>query len=201
MNLIAVILGYYEFDLLERIRDGGIYCYQEAEFNDLIVGVIGILQSGLYIVSIVLFLNWFRRAYGNLHRIPVINLEYSETMAVWSFCIPIVSLYRPYKITKEIVKKTRNILTEILPEYKSASKQTILEFWLALFLIANYVGQFALKSIFKDDTIEQMITSTQAYMVSDFLDIIAAILTLMMIKQISQDETLLFEKINTGDNS
>ena len=200
LNLIAVINGYFELNLLKRIRDGGIYSVQEAESNDLRQGFIGIIQTGLYIASIVLFLNWFRRAYGNLHRIGIKNLEYSETMAVWSFFIPIISLYRPYKIAKEIAVETRNKLTEIIPDHKAASHLSILGFWWALFLMTNYIEQFAFKSILKDDTIDQMITSTQANMVSDFVDIPAAIVTLMMIKKISRDETLLFEKLNTGTN-
>jgi hypothetical protein len=201
LNIIAVISGYFEYELLERIRDGITYSEQEAESNDLRQGIIGLLQSGLYITSIVLFLNWFRRAYGNLHRIGIRTLEHSETMAVWSFFIPIISLYRPYKIAKEIAVETRNKVTEIIPDNKTKLNLSILGFWWALFLITNYIGQFAFKSILKSDTIEQMITSTQAYMVSDFMDIPAAIVTLLMIKHISRYESLLFENINTGANN
>ena len=201
LNLIAVISGYFEFELLERIRDGEIISEQEANANDLRQGVIGIFQSGFYIASIILFLNWFRRAYGNLHRTRIKQLEYSETMAVWSFVIPIISLYRPYKIAKEIVVETRKKLNELTSDYKSQTNLSIIGVWWALFLITNYIGQFSLKSVFKDDTIDQLITSTQAYMVSDFMDIPAAIVTLLMIKQISRDENVLFEKINTGANN
>lgn len=201
LNIIAVVSGYFEFELLERIRDGITYSEQEAESNDLRQGIIGLLQSGLYITSIVLFLNWFRRAYGNLHRIGIRTLEHSETMAVWSFFIPIISLYRPYKIAKEIAVETRNKVTEIIPDNKTKLNLSILGFWWALFLITNYIDQFAFKSILKSDTIEQMITSTQAYMVSDFMDIPAAIVTLLMIKHISRHESLLFENINTGANN
>ncbi len=201
LNIIAVISGYFEFELLERIRDGVTYSEQEAEANDLRQGIVGLFQSGLYITSVVLFLNWFRRAYGNLHRIGIKTLEHSETMAVWSFFIPIISLYRPYKIAKEIAIETRNKLTEIIPDIKTKLNLSILGFWWALFLITNYIGQFAFKSILKSDTIEQMITSTQAYMVSDFMDIPAAIITLIMIKNISRYESLLFKNINTGANN
>ena len=200
LNIIAVISGYFEYELLERIKVG-IYSEQEVESNDSRQAIIGLLQSGLYITSIVLFLNWFRRAYGNLHRIGIRTLEHSETMAVWSFFIPIISLYRPYKIAKEIAVETRNKITEIIPDNNTKLNLSIIGFWWAIFLTTNYIGQFAFKSILKSDTIEQIITSTQAYMVSDLSDILAAIVTILMIKHISRYESLLFENINTGANN
>ncbi|MEN8122771.1 MAG: DUF4328 domain-containing protein [Bacteroidota bacterium] len=200
LNLIAVLSGYFEFELLERIRDAEMFTEQEASVNDLRQGVIGILQTVLSITSIVLFLNWFRRAYGNLHRIGTNNLEHNETMAIWSFVIPIVSLFRPYKIAKEIAVEYGNRLSGINSNYKSSINFSIIGLWWTFFLIANYIGQFAFKSVLKDDTIEQMIASTQAYMISDFIDIPAALLTLLMIKQISKEETMLFENYNNGSN-
>ncbi|MCB0401323.1 MAG: DUF4328 domain-containing protein [Flavobacteriales bacterium] len=196
LNIIAVISGYFEFELLERIRDDGMYSIEEAESSDIRQGLIGLLQSGLYITSIVVFLNWFRRAYANLHRAGIKNLDHSESMALWSFFIPIISLFRPYKIAREIAVETKSKLTELIPEYKPSLNLSLIGFWWALFIITNYVGQFAFKSAVKSDTVDQMIASSQAYMISDFLDIPAAIVTLLMIKNISQHESLLFENIN-----
>jgi len=190
-NLLAVISGFYEFELLERIRLGEHFTDEEATMNDLSQGVIGLIQSALYIASIITFLNWFRRAYGNLHRIGV-GLEHNESMAVWSFFIPFVSLYRPYKIAKEILVETRKKISKF-DEKNSASRSfPILGLWWALFLITNWIGQFAFKSFMKDETLEQMITSTQAYMFSDFVDIPAAFVTILLIKQIASDERKLF---------
>lgn len=191
-NLFAVISGYFEFELLERIRLGENFSDEEASMNDLRQAIIGLLQSALYIASIITFLNWFRRAYGNLHRINVV-LDNEESMAVWSFFIPIINLYRPYQIAKEIAHETRKKVSEFDSKIASSRSFPILGIWWTLFIITNWIGQFAFKSIFKDDTIEQMITSTQAYMVSDFIDIPAAIVTLIMIKRISEDERKLFE--------
>lgn len=200
LNLMAVISGYLELELLEKIRAGDTISEQEANANDLRQSIIGIVQTGFYIASVLLFLSWFRRAYGNLHRMRIKNLEYSETMTIWSFIIPIISLYRPYKIAKEIIIETRKKLSELTSNYKFQSNLSILGVWWGLFLITNYIGQFALRSVFKNETIDQFITSTQAYMVSDFMDIPTAIVTILMIKQISRDENVLFKTINTNDN-
>ena len=114
--------------------------------------------------------------------------------------IPIINLYRPYIIAKEIAVETNNKLIEIVPDYKPLLNFSFIGFWWGLYLISNYIGQFAFNSILKDDTIDQMITSTIAYMASDITDILAAIVTLIMIRKISKLETLLFNVKTTGDN-
>lgn len=192
LNIVAVISSYFEYELLERIYAEGNYTEEEINANDLRQGIIGLLQSSFYIASIVLFLNWFRRAYGNIKRLGV-PLNHEENMAVWCFIIPIISLYRPYQVAREIVIEMRKKLSETVTNYYTSTKTSILGLWWALFLITNFIEQIALRTVFKDETIEQIISSTQAYLVSDFMDIFAALVTLIMIKQISKEESLLFE--------
>jgi len=193
MNLIAIFSGYLEYEMLVNIKNVEFVSDEETLANDLRQGIVGIIQTGFYIASMVLFLNWFRRAYGNLHRLRLNRLEYTESMAVWSFCIPFVNLFRPYKIAREIAVETQANLKAIISDYRASSAIPIVGLWWTLFILTGIVGNIALKTIFKDDTIEQLITSTQAYMISDLLDIPAALVTLVMIKQISKEEALLLE--------
>jgi len=196
VNLLAVVSGYMELELLQELSVGVVPTDDVLDANDNRQMAIGLLQTGLYLASVILFLNWFRRAYGNLHRMQVVAPEHQETMAVWSFVIPLVNLYRPYQIAKEIATGIQMKLKAIVTDYRPANHLGVLGFWWALFIITNYIGQFAFKTIFKDDTIEQLITSSQAYMVSDLLDIPAAILTLLIIQRISKEEVLLFNRLS-----
>ncbi len=200
INLIAVISGYFEFELLERIVSGGTYTENEISLNDLRQGIIGLIQGALYISSIILFLNWFRRAYWNLHQIGEYQPQYNDSMTIWGFAIPFINLYRPFKMIKEIVDGLTQKLKALDSNYTSYVNNSVIGFWWALFLITNFVGQIAFKAMLKGDTIEQLIHSTQAYLISDALDLIAAILTAIMIKQISKDEVMVFniQKITTN---
>lgn len=117
-------------------------------------------------------------------------------MSIWGFVIPIINLYKPYRIAKEIVIETQNQLKEMIPNYQEPPNFAIIRVWWILFLITNYIGKHALKSAFKTDTVEQLITSSQIYLVSDFVDIIAAFVTIMMIKTIAEKEQTLFEQFN-----
>ena len=194
INTIAVASGFLELELLERFYEGDFVSDEEANMNDLRQGIIGIIQSILYIASIVTFLNWFRRAYGNLHRIGS-TPTYREEMAAWSFFIPFVNLYRPFQIAKEILNLTIKKLFEIDKNARASSTPLLLGLWWALYLITNFIGNIAFRMGLGDgDTLEDLISLSQAYLFSDALDIPAALITLVIIKKISSVESQLFEK-------
>ena len=68
--------------------------------NDLRVNIIFITETLVYIVSGIMFIRWFRRAYFNLH-IVVNNLSFSEGWAAGYWFIPFANFNRPYRIMKK----------------------------------------------------------------------------------------------------
>jgi O-antigen/teichoic acid export membrane protein len=104
LTLAGLLTTYFQLLLFKRIQLGEYVSEEEAGRSDAIQVVMGIAQIGIYIFSIVVFLNWFRRAYGNLHRLAVRDLQHTETMSVWCWFIPIIGLFRPVKIMKEILE-------------------------------------------------------------------------------------------------
>lgn len=201
LTVIGIISGYYELELLKSAQFGGYVDESEANANDLRQGLIGILQFGIYIVSIVLFLNWFRRAYGNLHRLGIGYLKHSETMAVWAWFIPIIVLFRPVQIMNEIWKETQEQIKKLDPAYILKNGGLIIGIWWALFIISTFIGRYVLKTAFKQDTIEQLIEGSQAMMISDIMQIPEALLVILIVFQISKMEIKLTEEVKkSGGN-
>jgi len=193
ISLIAFISDYFEYELLTRIAVGSNYTELEADSNDARQGIIGIFQVILAIVSIFTFLNWFRRAYGNLHRMNIPNLEYSEKMTIWSFMIPFINLVRPFQIAKEIATETRGKIASIKGEVFNSRGSYILGIWWALFLISRFMGRIAARVKLNAETVDELSNATQLYLFSDLLDIPAAIAAILMIRYIAKDEKTLFE--------
>src|SRR5690606_7784823 len=193
MNIGASISIYFQIIMLEQIQMGVILGEEEMSMNDTRQQIISIIQSFIYIASTVLFLNWLRRAYGNINRIGE-NTEYSETMAIWSFVIPFINLFRPYTITNEIAEKTNSKLREINYDFSSTSNFYFVGLWWGLFLLSSLVGQFVSRYVFQEETVEHFIFSSQLMLASNLFDTLAAVVTLVMIKRISINEMHLFEK-------
>lgn len=100
--LISIIISLYQNSILENHPDD----IEKLEFTDLLTSTIGIAQIASFIVCIVLFLMWFRRAYGNLIRLNYNSLEYFETGSVWGYFIPFINWVRPIRTVKEIFINT-----------------------------------------------------------------------------------------------
>lgn len=193
INIVASISIYFQIEMLKQIQMGVIPGEDEISMNDTREQIISIIQSIIYLVSMVLFLNWMRRAYGNLKRIGE-NTEYTESMAIWSFVIPFVNLFRPYTIAKEIAEKTNLKLKTVTSDFSSDFNYSFVGLWWGLFLLSNILGRFVLKSVFQEETVEHYIFSSELMLLSNLFDILAAVVTLEMIRRISITEVLLFEK-------
>ncbi|MFC4874671.1 DUF4328 domain-containing protein [Negadavirga shengliensis] len=115
LTLIGLLSGYNELQILKNAQIGEYVSEEEANISDLLQGIIGLVQFGLYIGSVVVFLNWFRRAYGNLHRAGITYIKHKESMAVWTWFIPIVWFYRPVQIMNEIWTETQEKIKSIRP--------------------------------------------------------------------------------------
>lgn len=195
LTLIGIISGYLELELLKNAQLGQYADESEANISDLRQGLIGIAQTGIYIASIVLFLNWFRRAYGNLHRLDISYLKHKESMAVWSWFFPIIFLFRPVQIMNEIWTETQSNIKKYDSLYTLKSGGLIIGLWWTLFIISNFIGRYVLKTTFKNDTIEQLIESSQAIMISDIMQIPEALLVILIVFQLSKMETKLAQEV------
>ncbi len=201
ITTIGVISGYFELELLNAAQLGEFIGESEVNANDQRQGIIGILQLGIFIASVVVFLNWFRRAYGNLHRMGINYLKQKESMAVWSWLIPIVWFFRPVQIMNEIWTETQDQIKKYDSSYLIRSGGFLIGIWWTLFILSNFIGRYVLKTTFKQDTIEQIIESSQATMIADIMEIPEALLVILIVSQISKMEKTLAEEVKkSGGN-
>lgn len=193
--LVGLLTGYHELQILKNAQIGEFVPEEEANLSDLLQTIIGFVQFGLYIVSIVVFLNWFRRAYGNLHRAGTTYMEHKETMAIWCWFIPFVWFYRPLQIMNEIWRDTQENIKKFDPTYVMKSGKLIITLWWVLFIISNFIGRYVLKTAFKQDTIEQLIESSEATLISDILQIPEALLVILIVYKLSKMENQLADAV------
>ncbi len=196
VTFVSILLELYELSLLKEIEIGNVITDSRADFSDISIMISGLLQVLFYIATIVVFLNWFRRAYGNLKRIKI-RTESDETMAIWSFFIPIYNLFKPYNIMREIWEKSQQAIKKIDASYLFNKNAYLIGLWWFLFIVSGILDRASFKLSLKQDTIEQLITGTQVSLLSEFLSIIEAIVVIYMVKNISQIESVLAKKVKT----
>lgn len=193
--LVAAISGYFELELLVGIQEGSLIEDNEASANDLRQSVVALIQLASSIISIVVFLNWFRRAYGNLHRLGINHLNYHESMSVWAWFIPFLNLFRPVQIMNEIENETQERIKKYDPSYVIKDNSLLIGAWWALFIISNFLGRYLLKAVFNQDTLNQIIKNAQIALVSDLENIPEALLLIIIVYRISRMEKKLAEVV------
>jgi hypothetical protein len=194
MGLEVLTLGsnYMQHSLLQHIASGGEVTAGEAALNDSRVQLIAILSLVAFVVSIVTFIQWFRRAYYNLHQ-STGNLAYSEGWAAGSWFVPILNLFRPYQIMTELYSRTATLLSQKDIPLKKYMDTQFLGFWWGLWIVNNMVGNYTFRTSMKSETIDSMLTVSMVEMVGNVIMIALSLITIKVIKDYSINESLLFE--------
>lgn len=192
IEILALISGYFQYDLLKFVSDGGNVTVEEASANDNRESLIGLLYVVVFVISGITFIRWFRRAYFNLHQM-VDNLSHTEGWAAGAWFVPFVNLYRPYQIMKEMHEVSMGLISRSGLELNSKLSLERLSFWWTFWIINSILGQILFRITLKAETIEQLIISTQLGMFCNFLGIPLAILTVFIIKNYATVEPQLIE--------
>jgi len=190
LEFAALISGYFQYDLLQTVAEGGEISTEKANANDTREQVIAFAYLFIYLISAVTFIKWFRRAYFNLH-LRVDNLSFNEGWAAGSWFFPIVNLYRPYQIMKELYRETKKFLrTKGL--YKETSLDSgFLGWWWFLWITNGIAGQIIFRLSLRAESIDELTTVTVLSMIGSVLGLPLALITIKVIKDYSAAETLL----------
>lgn len=192
LEIISLISSYFQYDLLQTVANGGEISAETANANDTREQMIGIIYLIAYVISGVTFIQWFRRAYFNLH-LRVNHLSQTEGWAAGSWFVPIVSLYRPYQIMKELYQETKELLIKKGYSVNDNFTTGTLGWWWTLWIISSIIGQFVFRYSMNAESIDELTTSTIASMIENIIGIPLALITVKVIKDYSNVEPLLTE--------
>ncbi|MGY6649728.1 DUF4328 domain-containing protein [Wenyingzhuangia sp. IMCC45574] len=195
LTVVGIVSSYFELDLLERLEAGEEIDNAVLLANDSRQMVIGLIESVMRIISIVVFLCWFRRAYGNLHRLGINYLTYGESATIWTWFVPLLSWFLPVKIMNEIWNETQEKLKEFNTSYVVKSGGILIGTWWLLFIVTNVVAQFSLRGAFSVETVEQSANVSKSILFSSALEIPEALLVIAIVSQLFKMETALAEEV------
>jgi hypothetical protein len=192
LEALSLISNYFEYELLKMIANGGEIELSTANENDLRQQLIAVVYIIAYVISAVAFIQWFRRAYFNLHT-KIDNLTDTEGWAAGAWFIPIISLYKPYQIMKEMYERTAKLLGNKLQNYEQSNTNHLLGLWWTLWIINNILEQVVFRYSEQAETIDELLNSSIISMLSAIIGIPLAIITVRVIKQYAVMEPLLHE--------
>jgi hypothetical protein len=200
VNLISLFSSYLQYQLLTQLSKGVEITNYKLEQNDSREQLVGIVTLIVSIISAVTFIQWFRRAYFNLHSL-VPNLTYTEGWAAGSWFVPVIGFFRPYQIMVELYNKTIARLVERKLFDNQSFDLSFVKVWWALWIIVSIIGRVVYKYISEAETLEKFIDCTVFSIVESLLYIPLSLITLKVIKVYSNFENILLNDVTIEANS
>jgi|GEM_PF-2036203 len=185
MCFLTIPASAYQVWLYYRLENGEPVADVEAELLLPLSFLPMLAQFLLYVLSAVLFLVWIYRAHANLTPLGAARLEYSPGWAVGSFFVPILNLFRPYQIVREIWKASQPAYLRPI-EWQQAPVSSMLLTWWLLWIITNVVGNISGRIQFQaaeDDYFLLMIGSA-LNIPNDLVLFSCGVLIILIIRQI-----------------
>jgi hypothetical protein len=161
--------------------------------NDPIQGIVGLLQSGLGIVTGITFLKWIYRAYKNIQGFGAEGLRFSPGWAVGYYFIPILSLIRPVQVMSEIWRASDDPRN-----WPRRPGSWLIASWWTLFLLYTGVTQVSLEIAFQASTNDQWTLAAVLAILGDLFSIPLSIAALQLVTEVYRRQRALVEGGSPG---
>lgn len=192
LNMLSLGSGYYSYQLLCQIEEGIEVPLDVASKSDLLELVIAIGYLVAFVISGVMFLRWFTRAYSNLK----LRTPYTDHTMTWvwaSWFVPIISAFKPFKIMSELYRRTSTLLSEAGADLQNRHTSAVLGWWWALWLVSNVVTNASFRYSMTAESVEELINVAIINLIDNAIGIPLAVITVKVIHDYARLESRLFE--------
>ena len=173
------IIHLARFDLLADDLISGAAGLPEAEAFDATTGAIAAVSILVLVVTAIAYLAWLSRAVENAPALEAGTPPHSPRGAIGWWFVPFANFVVPYQIVADLHDRLGATMTA------DRARPLLLAWWLT-WIGGNLLGTAAGRA--GSDTIDQLRTQYLVTMVSDAINIVAAVLAILVIRRILERE-------------
>lgn len=179
------------FWMLRQAQLGKAVADELAEGISWAVPVFYSMQVLFHLLAFIAFVRWFYRAYQNVHRLPQAKPDYRADMALWSWFIPLINVWFPYKIMLEIGHYVGQFSHPRSPALSSRWDFLVVG-WVVLD-IAVFLAVRAILLLTPDrSTLDELLRANQLLMATQVIFLLRALATIALLRLIAPHEQQLF---------
>lgn len=198
---LSVVSYGFQYKLLNDASLGKVITQEAASANDLRVVIITLVYTAMYILSGVLFILWFRRAYYN-QEIKIGRMESTNGWAAGAWFVPILNLFKPYQLMQEIYINAENYLVNHQLDTKNKSRYQLIGiwwfFWVALSITSIIADQILKASV---ESIDNMMLTTLKAMIVQFAYLLLVFVAIKVIRNYNKMELKLIAHDPEGNST
>ena len=150
------------------------------------INLISMLHLAAMVLCAIFFISWLRRAYANLHRLGLWAVSLHEVWALAGWFVPLFNLWRPYIVVGETWRETQHAIPGKV-EAEGEKSAAIINGWWTCWLI-YFWGPTIMRRLFQGYSKGAQIMRMKADVLTDTFGIVAAILAILIIRQLSRFE-------------
>ena len=188
IDILAVLADLMVIVLVNDVLAGTPITAEQANFADMFQGLTALLQTGFFIITSIVFLVWFYRAYKNIHSFGLEGIKHSPGWAVGYWFVPFLNFIRPYQIAQEIWRASESINESKEKIWRHLDVPPVIGWWWATFLGSSIIERFFTSSTTLAINPEEFLRSQWMWVVSDLFDVIAAYVAIRMVNLISDTQ-------------
>jgi hypothetical protein len=151
----------------------------DADINDQLMGIMGYVQTGLLVLTLILFMMWVHRANQNIRAFGAQDLKFTPGWAVGWFFVPIANLWMPFKVMSEIFRASGQP-----EEWQKQVNAPLLGRWWFFWVADVVIGRITTIIASHAEEISQIIASTYVTILSDIISIPNYYLTMKLVQKI-----------------
>jgi Domain of unknown function (DUF4328) len=184
VTAVAIAAAVVEYRFYSRYTDGE-PVDEDAELPVVLFsGLVGLVQFGLYVAVVVLFIVWFHRLYSNLPALGATNIRWGKGWAIGAWFVPILSLWRPKQIANDIWRSSDpHAPPQQGSSWRDKDVPIVFQWWWAAFLVSQWIGNAALRATLRADTASDLAQTAVVYGIADGFDILAALLAVAVVRR------------------
>jgi len=141
--------------------------------------------------SSIAFLMWIHRVHRNLPSLGATDLRFTPGWAVGWFFVPIMNLFRPCQVMREVWRESDSAALAPDPWSGNPSPPTgssLVGWWWALYLIMNVVNQAAFRASMRAETPETTLVAEWISLAGDLITFPAAIVAIRLVQTITKNQ-------------
>lgn len=196
LDVVAAISDVSYLGLIERGKQG-LVSFAEGSTADSRQANLALLQLLVFLVTAIVFIVWFRRAYRNLGPLGASWLRFKPGWATGGWFVPIFNAVRPKEIANDIWRVSDPDLPPALDgPALGRPVAPVVNLWWFAFIVSAALGRAAFRV--DTDTLDQIASATRLYLVGDVWDIFLSALALVVVKQITDRQERRWQLVSTA---
>jgi len=187
LNVVRVWAISTEASILRAVRDGRPFSLSEARASDDRLSALAGWYLLLFLGTAIAWCVWQHRGHANLRALGRSGLVFTPGWAVGWWFVPIAWLWKPFQAVRELWKASDPASDPV--SWRLVRTWSVLGWWWACWLIANVVTASGTGQ--RGTDLESTISGDTVVMVGLSLQVVAAVLAIVIVRQVVARQTAL----------